>query len=66
MIRASHDQSVPIQTNTSSLFMSQNVLVKDRHSQKTFHPLRLNNYTHTYGGTIISPDIITNHYDSLG
>jgi hypothetical protein len=28
--RASHDQSVPIQTNTSSLFMSQNVSVKDR------------------------------------
>ena len=64
MIRASHDQSVPIQTNTASLFMSQNVSVKDRHSQ-TFHPSRLNNYTHTYGGTIISPDI-TNHYDALG
>jgi len=45
----------PIQTCT----------VKDRHSQ-TFHPSRPNNYTHTYGGTIISPDIITNHYDALG
>jgi hypothetical protein len=38
--------------------------VKAKHSQ-TFSPSRLNNYTNIYGGTIISSDIITNHYDVL-
>ena len=71
MIRASHDHLVPILTNTSSRFTSQNVTVKDRHSQTPFPLSRLNNYTNTYGGTIISSVIIknitiTHHYDALG
>jgi hypothetical protein len=41
IIRALHDHLVPILTNTSSLFTSQNVSVKDRHSQTPFPPSRL-------------------------
>jgi len=34
--------------------LPQNASVEDRHSQTTFIPSRLNNYTNMYAGTIIS------------
>ena len=48
----SHDQSyhsLPIPHP-----LPQNASVEDRHSQTTFIPSRLNNYTNMYAGTIIS------------
>ena len=46
--------------------LPQNASVEDRHSQTTFIPSRLNNYTNMYAGTIICRVLLKhNHFKSL-